>query len=150
MNHVAAELRILVEEATAELSQMAASEVTAKADAEAWSKQEILGHMIDSAANNHQRIIRAAANPTGITHHVYNQDDWVRIQQYQMGSWGGLLQLWSAYNAHLSTLIAHLPDTVLSARCDIGKEEPVTLDFVIRDYLRHVRHHLGEITSTAS
>jgi hypothetical protein len=145
VNDVAAELRILVDEASVVLARLEAGEVSFKAQPDAWSKQEILGHLIDSAANNHQRFVRAAANPTAVTKHVYSQTDWVRIQQYHASDWNALLVLWSAYNRHLSTVIEHLPSAVVSAPCDIGQAEPVSLAFVIRDYLRHVRHHLEEI-----
>lgn len=145
MKDVAGDIRGVVAEVAAVLSHMQPGEVSAKAQPDAWSKQEILGHMINSAANNHQRFVRAACNPTVVTSHVYSQADWVRVQQYNELEWDALVALWSAYNNHLSRVIEHLPAGVLSAPCDIGKEAPVSLEFVIRDYLRHLRHHVGEL-----
>lgn len=145
MEDIATELRLLVDEVSAVLAQMDAVAVAGKAQPDAWSKKEILGHLIDSAANNHQRFIRAAANPAVVTQHMYNQNDWVRLQHYHESDWNTLLTLWSAYNRHLSTVIAHLPSDVLSALCDIGRAEPVSLAFVLRDYLRHVRQHVDEL-----
>jgi hypothetical protein len=56
-----------------------------------------------------------------------------------------LVELWSAYNRHLSDLIERLPRDELSSFCNIGREEPVTLEFVVQDYLRHLQHHMDDI-----
>ena len=144
MKDIAHEIRITVDEASSLLSRMTPNQVSSKGNPDNWSKKEILGHLIDSAANNHQRFVRAACN-TAATFPPYDQNDWVRIQRYNESAWVGLVVLWSAYNRHLSDVIARIPDDALSAPCNIGKEEPVTLEFVIRDYLRHVRHHLNSI-----
>jgi hypothetical protein len=55
------------------------------------------------------------------------------------------LPIRSAYNRHLSDVIERLPETASSASCNIGQAEPVPLEFVVKDYLRHVRHHLNDI-----
>src|SRR5262245_20064045 len=66
-----------------------------------WSRKEILGHLIDSAANNHQRFVRLQ-----ITNRVdlpgYQQDHWVRLQHYQEDKWVDIVSLWQAYNKHLA------------------------------------------------
>ncbi len=110
----------------------------------AWSRKQILGHLIDSAANNHQRFVRAAAN-AGHLFPPYNQNDWVRIQRYDESEWKDLVLLWSAYNRHLSHVISRMPQDALSSPCNIGKEQPVTVEFVIKDYLRHLRHHVEQL-----
>ena len=142
MKDIAREIRITVDEVSDLLSRMTPDQVSSKASPDNWSKKEILGHLIDSAANNHQRFVRAACNAAA-TFPPYNQTDWVRIQRYNESEWVGLVALWSAYNHHLSDVIERIPDDALSAPCNIGKEEPAPLEFVIRDYLRHVRHHLN-------
>ena len=43
-----------------------------------WSKKEILGHLIDSAANNHQRFVRAQFVQSLDTP-SYEQERWVSI-----------------------------------------------------------------------
>jgi hypothetical protein len=63
--------------------------------------------------------------------------------------WAGLVALWSAYNHHLSNIVARIPDDVLSAPCNIGKTEPVSLEFVIKDYLRHLRLHVSALLEQA-
>lgn len=147
MKDVASELRALIDDTSTILAGMSSDAVSSKEQPGEWSKKEILGHLIDSAANNHQRFVRAASDSAAITRIIYSQVDWVRVQQYQGSNWGLLVTLWSAYNYHLCSIIEQIPSDALSARCDIGKEEPVTLAFVIEDYLRHIRHHVAELTA---
>jgi hypothetical protein len=109
-----------------------------------WSKKEILGHLIDSAANNHQRFVRAV-NQVAAQFPTYDQNEWVRIQRYNERSWPSLVALWSAYNNHLSHVIECIPEHAKSSPCNIGKTDPVPLDFVIKDYLRHLGQHLKDI-----
>jgi hypothetical protein len=144
MKDIAHEIRIIVDEVSDLLSRMKPDRVSAKDRPDEWSKKEILGHLIDSAANNHQRFVRASCNAAA-TFPVYDQNDWVRIQRYNESEWAGLVALWSAYNRHLSDVIERIPEGALSSPCNTGKEEPVPLEFVIRDYLRHLRHHVNEI-----
>jgi DinB superfamily len=109
-----------------------------------WSKKEILGHLIDSATNNHQRFVRLQLNPT-IDLPGYEQDDWVRLQRYQDQPWRQIVDLWQTTNNHLVSLIRHVnPDTLphIWRRPD-GSE--LTLEFIIRDYVVHLRHHLDQI-----
>jgi hypothetical protein len=144
MKDIAREIRIIVEEAAPLLSRMTPDQLSSKANPDEWSKKEILGHLIDSTANNHQRFVRAAYNAAA-AFPPYAQTDWVRIQRYNESEWADLVVLWSAYNRHLSDVIERIPDDALSAPCNIGKEAPVPLEFVIKDYLRHIRHHLNSI-----
>ncbi len=107
-----------------------------------WSKKEELGHLIDSAANNHQRFVRIPHE-----HHPlpgYTQDEWVKHNYYQNAQPGNLVQLWEAYNRHLLFIISHIPEAELS-RTAIVKGSPVTLGFLIDDYLHHMEHHLHRI-----
>ena len=148
MKHIAHEIRHVVNETSILLSKMSPAEVSSREGPNTWSKKEILGHLIDSAANNHQRFVRASYN-AAVEFPQYNQNDWVRIQQYHESEWLELVTLWSAYNRHLCHVIEHLPEEALSSPCNIGKEEPVQLEFVIKDYLRHMQHHLSRILRTA-
>ena len=149
MNEIAHEIRTVVCEAAVPLSSMNPVQAAFKESPDRWSKKEILGHLIDSAANNHQRFVRAAYNAAA-DFPPYKQNDWVRIQQYNKSEWADLIALWSAYNLHLCNVIERLPDEVLSAPCNIGKEEPAPLEFVIKDYLRHLRHHVSVLLTEQS
>ncbi len=111
-----------------------------------WSLKEILGHLTDSAANNHQRIVRMQQSPD-IGKFGYEQQRWVAIQQYASEPWPELVDFWYMFNAHLAHVIAHVDQGSLKNTCDMGYSKPATLRFVIEDYIRHVEHHLDQIFS---
>ena len=144
MKDIARQIRSLISKIEPQLSRMIHDDMGFKPDPHEWSKKEILGHLIDSAANNHQRFVRAVNKVTG-DFPTYDQDEWIRIQRYNEMSWSFLVTLWSAYNNHLSHIIECIPGCAESSPCNIGKEEPVTLEFVVRDYLRHLQRHLKDI-----
>jgi DinB superfamily len=109
-----------------------------------WSRKEILGHLIDSALNNHQRFVRAAldGNYEGPT---YEQADWVNIHGYRSMSWSRLLEYWRWQNLLLGEVIRRVPASRLDASCRVGENAPVTLRFLIEDYFVHLDHHLAQI-----
>ena len=109
-----------------------------------WSRKQVLGHLIDSASNNHQRFVRAALQGT-LEFPRYDQDGFVRVQTVEKVHWPLLVSLWVDYNLYLAHVIAHLPADKLEARCRIGDGEPVTLRFLAEDYLTHLLHHLSQI-----
>jgi hypothetical protein len=109
-----------------------------------WSRRQVLGHLIDSASNNHQRFVRAALQPS-LDFPRYNQAGNVRVQAVQEAEWPLLVSLWAAYNRYLAHVIAHLPASALDTPCRIGASEPVTLRFLATDYLTHLLHHLEQI-----
>jgi len=108
-----------------------------------WSKKEILGHLIDSAANNHQRFMRLQLQ-TEISLPGYDQDDWVRLNHYQQRTWKEIVTLWSAYNRHLASVIESLDDSALGHVWH-SPDGDVTLEFIATDYVRHLKHHLAQI-----
>ena len=111
-----------------------------------WSQKQILGHLIDSASNNHQRFVRAQlakehASPG------YTQEEWVATQGYQNREWKDLIELWLVYNQHLLHLMKTVPAEHLSSKIRIRDAEPVTLEFVMVDYVDHLMHHLRQMRS---
>ncbi|MCK9426801.1 MAG: DinB family protein [Ignavibacteriaceae bacterium] len=126
-----------------------------KSSPEKWSHKEILGHLIDSASNNHQRFVRAQFK-SDLVFSGYQQDDWVKIQRYEDAPWLSLLNLWYEFNMHLGRIIAAIPgDIILLQRPShnldeiawqpVAKAEPVTLAYFINDYIGHMQHHLKQI-----
>lgn len=109
-----------------------------------WSGKEILGHLIDSASNNHQRFVRAQLS-SEIRLLDYEQEGWVATQSYQTESWENLVRLWNVYNLHLLHVGTNVPAEKLNNMCFIGGNVPVTLEFIFVDYVRHVKHHLRQI-----
>ncbi|MBC9928869.1 DinB family protein [Chitinophaga qingshengii] len=109
-----------------------------------WSKKEILGHLIDSAANNHQRFVRVQFEETPRI--GYQQNEWNHYSYHQQQSGRQLIDSWLAYNRLLLGIAGHIPEALLQRTCYAGGTEPVTLDFVIRDYVTHLEHHLRQLT----
>ena len=109
-----------------------------------WSAKQVVGHLIDSAANNHQRFVRAQQG-NALEFPGYVQDHWIAVQHYNARRWSELTELWESYNRHVAHVIAHIPDDRRDVSCSIGSEPPVTLVFVAQDYVRHLRHHLEQI-----
>lgn len=138
------ELKSLIVQSSKKLAGISEAESKKKSAPEKWSKKEILGHLIDSAANNHQRFVRAQLSAE-LRIPGYEQQVWVSTQRYQNESWENLLQLWKSYNLHLLHIISAIPGSALGHLCIIGEDKPATLEFVIKDYARHLKHHLEQI-----
>jgi hypothetical protein len=114
-----------------------------------WSRKQVLGHLIDSASNNHQRFARAMLQQS-LDFPGYDQPGNVRVQAVQEAEWPLLVSLWAAYNRYLVHLIAHLPASKLDTPIRIGTSEPVSLGFLVSDYLTHLCHHLDQIIGADS
>ena len=109
-----------------------------------WSKKEIIGHLIDSASNNHQRFVRAQEKPP-LAFPGYTQNFWVDSQNYQSEPWKTLVALWTTYNTHLAHVIAQIPQDSENNLCTVGSGQPVTLKWLAEDYIKHAEHHLEQI-----
>lgn len=109
-----------------------------------WSRRQVLGHLIDSASNNHQRFVRASLQDS-LEFPNYEPDAWSRVQAPEEADWTLLVTLWVSYNRYLAHVIAHLPPAKLEVPCRIGENEPITLKVLAEDYLRHMLHHLAQI-----
>ena len=144
MMEISAEISGLIDEIEPLLKQMTDKEARESIKEGGWSKKQILGHLIDSAANNHQRVVRGIQNQA-LAFPTYDQDQWVTIHGYSAVPWIELVELFCRYKRHLCRVIAKVPVEALRNPCNIGRDEPVTLEFVITDYLRHLRHHIDTI-----
>ena len=114
-----------------------------------WTRRQVLGHLLDSAANNHIRFVDAAINGE-YSGPKYDSDEWVRLHDYANLSWSFLLEQWHVRNVMLAQVVDHIPEDKLAAQCTIGEDKPVTLKFVIEDYLDHLDSHVSEIISRAT
>jgi hypothetical protein len=114
----------------------------------------VIGHLIDSAANNHRRFVLAQRSDD-LLFDGYDQELWIAVQPYQESSWADLVTLWSGYNRHLARLIAATPVEVLRKRRarhnlhvvswrPVPESEPATLEYFMDDYVRHLEHHLAQ------
>ena len=126
------------------LLQIEESVFSEKTHPEKWSKKEILGHLIDSATNNHHRFVRAQFETN--LKISYDQNNWNRYNYYQQISAKQLIDFWIIYNKQLLELIRNIPQEQLQLSCYVG-DQPSTLDFLIADYVYHLEHHLHQIVS---
>ena len=115
-----------------------------------WCAREILGHLIDSACNNHRRfVIGQGAGP--IVYDGYEQDAWVGRQRYRDIPFRDIVALWTAYNRHLAHVMAASdPATLDRAGRAPGGSGEVTLGFLMEDYVHHLRHHLEQLRALAA
>jgi len=146
MIELATALRAEVEEAVPRLRTLSETEVTRDRGAGKWMKKEVLGHLIDSAANNHQRFVRAQ-NIDPFVWPGYAQDFWVSVHRYRQRPWAELVALWAALNRHVAQVMESVSPERLQTRCIIGDNEPASLEWWMRDYLRHLKHHLAQIVA---
>ena len=149
------DFRQTLERAAEHLLQLPAAENQTPRALEKWSPREIIGHLIDSAANNHQRFVRAHFTDD-LVFPGYQQAEWVSIQHYRQESWEQLVQLWKLYNLHLLHVMQNTPPEQLTrlrlkhnlneiAWQPVAVDQPATLEYFMRDYVDHLRHHLRQI-----
>ena len=137
-------LRDLLQRVPGRLDRLSNETAGSKPTPSGWSPKEELGHLLDSAANNHQRIVRAQLenNPTMPG---YDQNGWVAVHAYQRRDWGELIELWQALNRQLLAAAEAVPDSAWSRTLTVAGSEPLTVQFVFEDYVAHMLHHLQHI-----
>lgn len=114
-----------------------------------WTRKQIVGHLLDSAANNRQRFVRAssAASYSGPP---YDQDAWVAAHGYADQPWATLLAWWETEHQILMAVVDRIPEERLKTQCVVNDNAPVTLGFLIADYVEHQRWHVSQLLSPAS
>ena len=144
MIHIANALQATVDGALPRLRALSDKQATRDRGAGKWVVKEILGHLIDSAANNHQRFVRARmVDP--LIFPGYDQRAWVDAHGYPIRPWSELVDTWVAYNIQIAQVIASTPVGRRVVQCVIGDNEPVTLEWLMQDYIQHMKHHLAQI-----
>jgi hypothetical protein len=151
----AEELRRIVDEAAARLLKLSDAEAKRRPRPQKWSPAEIIGHLIDSASNNHQRFVRAQFQ-NDLVFPGYDQDAWVALQTYRDAQWVDLVTLWKFFNIHIARVMENSPESVRKAprpKHNLDKlawravpaDQPATLDYFMEDYVGHLKHHLAQI-----
>jgi len=144
MEHVAAELSRIVDAAEIRLRKTTEEESGRPALPGGWSRKQLLGHLIDSASNNHQRFVRAAL-ADALEFPAFDTPGSVRIQAVESAAWPMLMDLWASYNRYLVHVLRRLPAAKLEVMCRIGTHAPVSLRYLAEDYVRHLAGHLHRI-----
>ncbi|MBI1765607.1 MAG: DinB family protein [Acidobacteria bacterium] len=144
MHNLLEEFRQTITDSHYRLVQISEDDSAVKPASDKWSPKEIIGHLIDSASNNHQRFVRGQFYDD-LELPGYEQERWVVVQGYQQTAWAELLLFWKCYNEHLARVTALMPAENLARTVRIGGGEPVTLGFLVEDYVRHLQMHLRQI-----
>ncbi len=134
----------LLQRVPGRLLELSQERVESRPAPSAWSPKEELGHLLDSAANNHQRIVRAQLEDNPVMP-GYQQNSWVEMHAYQRRDWGELIELWRALNRQLLAAAEAVPDSAWSRSLTVADSEPLTLQFVFEDYVAHMLHHQQHI-----
>jgi hypothetical protein len=135
-------LNIIIDKVPQILREISEDEISIKPSPNKWSKKEVLGHLIDSATNNHQRFIRGQFELTPEIR--YDQNKWIEFSFYQEIESKQIINFWTVYNQQLVEIIKRIPSDNLTKQIRVG-ENLVTLEFLIVDYVAHLEHHLKQI-----
>jgi hypothetical protein len=155
IDHFLNGFRETIESSALRLTEIPAAQSSRQPLPGKWTPKEILGHLVDSAANNHQRFVHAQFT-NDLVFPGYEQDAWVNVQHYNDESWLNLVQLWTSYNLHLLHVVSGIPHSILQQSRThhnldqigfktVNKSQPTTLEYFVRDYVDHLRHHLAQI-----
>ena len=135
-------LNYIIEIAPPLLTAIGEENMSVKPSPGKWSKKEILGHLIDSATNNHQRFVRGQFENTPEIR--YDQNKWNAFSFYADIDYKQLISFWTVYNKQLIEIIKRIPTENLQRQIKVGNNL-LTLEFLITDYVAHLEHHLKQI-----
>lgn len=139
-------LKQILDELPDQLEKISEEKASIKPAENKWSKKEILGHLVDSAANNHQRFVRMQIeNKLNLLQ--YKQNEWVTIQNYQERKWIDIINLWKIYNEHILHIFSKVDLSKLTNTAMFPEYGEQTLQFLIDDYIDHMEHHIKQILS---
>ena len=147
-SRLALELKNRIDRELPELEALSEEAASIRPKAGGWSPKEELGHLIDSAVNNHARFVIGAIGPE-MRGPGYAQDEWVRLHGYAETPWEKIVAWWYAQNEVLTEVIARIPEERLSSLCHIGNYPANSLQFVVEDYGVHLQHHVDHLLSRA-
>lgn len=144
MTQLSSRLEELIVRSERDFAGISEAQAAVPAISGGWSRKEILGHLIDSASNNHQRFVRALLQDE-LRWPGYDQQGCVRVQRYQDARWTDLIGLWAAYNRFLAHVLRGVPEAKRSTPCWIGEYARMTLEELAADYVIHLEHHLDQL-----
>lgn len=143
------QLEIYIESFPVKMKQFSSEELLKRPAPGKWSKQEILGHLIDSAVNNLKRFTDIQFLPQPYSVISYKQNELVIVNDYQSLPLDHLLNLWQALNRQIVFVVKRIPVDKLNYPVDPQYEskELKTLGWIICDYVAHMEHHFNQIFS---
>jgi hypothetical protein len=143
IQHITQRLAFLCDTIPAMVKAIPEAALRHKLRPDKWSKLEILGHLIDSATNNHQRFVRIQFEDTPKV--TYDQNQWNKFNNYNALPLAHVIDLWELYNRHLLEVIKIIPEERLQRTGMTNEPQPLTLHWLIVDYLKHLEYHLVQV-----
>lgn len=144
MQAVANELKRIIADMVPRLREIDDPEFAIRPRPKKWSRKEVLGHLIDSAGNNQQKFVRMMENES-LEFVGYHQDEWVDLQRWSDADWGNMVSFWESYNLHIAWLMETVDPKYLGNQITIEGHGPFKLEFIMSDYVEHLKHHLNQI-----
>lgn len=148
-NELSAKFRAGIASARAKIDMMDESAANAPLQPGGWNAKQVLGHLIDSASNNHQRFVRGAIHGK-YEGPFYEQQGWVDLHGYVETPWNELVAHWQRQNDFLCAVVKRIPLDKYDAPCKVGTDPTVTLRFLVEDYLVHLGHHADQIAGAVT
>ncbi len=153
MNNIAVSEKIvgLVKSWEEILVDLSEDELTNKRNSQNRTIKQIIGHLIDSASNNHQRMVRLQYNKQlEFPDYRKDNDRWIALQKYQDENWENLVQLWVFFNLHIAWIINQTDDGFSTGYWTDCDGTQVSLEKMVKDYYDHLQLHLNEIQELIS
>lgn len=145
MEKVAFRIETLLKQGTAIFMHASEDDLSFRKSPEKWSKREILGHLIDSAIHNLVRFTECRYQAQPYAHRPYDQNELVRINDYQNQETEDLLVLWLSLNRRIAKLISTASEPELSIPILFSDGTTKDLRFLMVDYADHLEHHLRQL-----
>jgi hypothetical protein len=127
------------------ISKSSELELTQKPSPNKWSKKEIIGHLIDSGVNNLQRFTEIQFEDKPYKIRKYNQDELVRVNDYQNSESEEIAQFWLSINNRILYLIKQQNEKTLNHKIEFYDGKISDLKYLVEDYVDHLEHHLNQI-----
>lgn len=155
MNKLAAELNSVLETSGNKLKLLNEQKSSVKPLPNKWSSKEILGHLVDSSINNIIRFISGQFKDD-LIFSGYEHEKWVKAMNYQNAEWNFIMDLWMNNNLQIVRIINNINNEILFKKQtkhnfdeiewkELDKNIPATMEYLIDDYIGHMKHHLNQI-----
>ncbi|CAM3599763.1 DinB family protein [Brevibacillus invocatus] len=145
MNELIFRLSQIIDALPPELEALSETALASRPSPNKWSSKEILGHLCDSAIHNLTRFIHAQMEEAPFSIQKYDQNQWVRLQHYQLAPITDIIPFWIYLNKSILRIISAIPQEKCTTVCILPNGDTVTLQWLVSDYLTQMEHHLQQM-----